>query len=164
MSPLAQLARRAIEVWSLGRVMRTPAGTTPSAPVFVTLHAPSGELRGCIGHLVPVRATLEDEVAMIAVLAASRDPRFPPVAPEEVPDLKIEVDVLGPSEPISDLSALDPARYGVVVLAEGRRGVLLPGIDGIDEAEVQVAIACQKAGINRDMPYRIERFEVTRHR
>lgn len=163
MSPLAQIARRAIEAWSLGRMMRPQSGSSPSAPAFVTLRDRKGELRGCIGHLVPVRSTLEDEIAMLAVLAASRDPRFPPVRPEEVAGLKIEVDVLGPSEPIDDVSLLDPARYGVVVMADTRRGVLLPGIEGVDDADTQLAIACDKAGIEPGTPYRIERFEVTRH-
>lgn len=163
MSPIAQIARRAIEVWSLGRVMRPFTSKTPPAPVFVTLRDPSGELRGCIGHLVPVRASLEDQVAMIAVLAASRDPRFPPVRPEEVPHLKIEVDVLGPAEPVEDLSLLDPSRYGVVVSAEGKRGVLLPGVEGIEDGETQVEVARQRAGIEPDWPIRVERFEVIRY-
>jgi AmmeMemoRadiSam system protein A len=163
MSPIAQIAKRAIEAWSLGRVMRTPAGGTPTAPLFVTLRDPYGELRGCIGHLVPTRKTLEDEVAMIAVLAASRDPRFPPVRPEEVPDLRIEVDVIGPSETVQDLGALDPSRYGVVVWAEGRRGVMLPNVDGVEDAATQVEMARQKAGIEPGGAVNIARFEVTRH-
>jgi AMMECR1 domain-containing protein len=36
--------------------------------------------------------------------SAVRDPRFPPVTPDELPDLSLEISVLSPLEPI------DPAR------------------------------------------------------
>ena len=75
------------------------------------------------------------------------DPRFDPVSASEFNDLVYEVSVLYPPEPIPDLSSLDPQHYGVIVQTTGKRGLLLPGIDGITEVAHQVQIAKQKAGI-----------------
>ena len=60
---------------------------------------------------------------------------------------------------------LDPSRYGVIVTGPGgRRGLLLPDLDGVDTVEEQVRIAAQKGGIDLDFDdYRLQRFEVVRH-
>ena len=55
--------------------------------------------------------------------------------------------MLGEPEPVDGPESLDPARFGVTVLADGRCGVLLPGIEGIATVHEQLAIACEKAGI-----------------
>jgi len=61
---------------------------------------------------------------------------------------------------------LDPSVFGVIVEDEGgsRRGLLLPDIPGIDNAEQQVEIATRKAGIGRDERIRLWRFKVERFR
>ena len=61
---------------------------------------------------------------------------------------------------------LDPSAYGVIVedKAGGRRGLLLPDIPGIDNAEQQVEIAARKAGIRPGEPIRLWRFKVERYR
>jgi AmmeMemoRadiSam system protein A len=131
----------------------------PSAPVFVTLHDREGKLRGCIGTLAAQKQNVFEETAHCAVLAATRDPRFPPVEPDELAQLRIDVTVLHPLEPIEDESQLDPRRYGVVVRdAQGRQGVLLPDLPGIDDAQTQVAIARQKARIPPDTFVQLFRF------
>jgi AMMECR1 domain-containing protein len=61
------------------------------------------------------------------------------------------------------LDELDVKRYGVIVSSGGRRGVLLPDIEGVETVIDQVSIACRKAGIDPDEPYTMERFEVVRH-
>jgi AMMECR1 domain-containing protein len=71
--------------------------------------------------------------------------------------------VLSPSEPCV-LADLDPAVYGVIVLAGVRRGVLLPDLQGVDTVEQQVDIALQKAGIGAGEAFSLERFTVTRYR
>jgi len=73
------------------------------------------------------------------------------------------VDVLKPAEPVTDMRALDPKRYGVIVSCGSRRGLLLPDLEGIDTAEEQVAIARRKAGIGPDEPVQLQRFEVVRY-
>lgn len=82
----------------------------------------------------------------------------------ELPELEYSVDVLGPAEPVIDRSVLDPVRYGVIVSSRGRRGLLLPNLDGVDTVEFQLSIALSKAGIPSDADYSIERFEVIRHK
>jgi AMMECR1 domain-containing protein len=103
------------------------------------------------------------ETARSAVLAATRDPRFPPVSSPELAALSIEVSVLGPEEPIIGPAELDPRRYGVIVRdGNGRQGLLLPDIPGIDEASTQVELARRKAGIEPDASVRLFRFEVSK--
>ncbi len=135
------------------------------APVFVTLRRRDGALRGCIGTLRPVEGDVTAETARNAVLAATRDPRFPPVTPDELPGLDVEVSVLLPEERVAHLAQLDPARYGVVVRdADGRQGVLLPDVPGVDDAEAQVRIARQKGGIAEGVDVTLHRFEVRKYR
>ena len=131
---------------------------------FVSLKE-HGELRGCIGTLTPTRADLAHEICANAISAATADPRFPHVKPHELGELVLDVDVLSEPEPIDFLTELDPKVYGVIVSAEdGRRGVLLPDLAGVDTVEEQVAIAARKGGIDA-MSERlfIERFTVERH-
>jgi AmmeMemoRadiSam system protein A len=130
--------------------------------VFVTLRRLDGSLRGCVGTTEPASASVSAETARSAVLAASRDPRFPPVAEAEVSSLRIEVSVLGASEAVSSPGELDPQRYGVIVheRSTGRRGLLLPAIDGVVDVHTQLAIARKKAGLGPDAVVELSRFEV----
>ena len=132
------------------------------AACFVSLKK-RGDLRGCIGTLTPEDRDLGHEIARNAYGAAFRDPRFPPVRPEELDELTCSVDVLGSPEPC-EMSDLDPARYGVIVNAGWRRGVLLPDLPGVDSVARQVSIALQKAGIAPDEQYSVQRFTVRRFR
>jgi AmmeMemoRadiSam system protein A len=132
------------------------------AACFVTLKK-RGELRGCIGTLEPAEASLGWEIARNAQSSALRDPRFPPVTPDECDALTCSVDVLSPSEPCG-VDDLDPRRWGVIVEAGPRRGVLLPALEGIDTVDAQVSIALQKAGIARGQAYDVRRFLVIRYR
>lgn len=161
---LPAVARRAIEQYLHGEghlSHDSHAVGAPRAPVFVTLRAMDGALRGCVGSVVASQADVVSETARSAVLAATKDPRFPPVSTPELSALLIEVSVLGPEQPVSGPSDLDPSRYGVIVRdGTGRQGLLLPGIPGIDEASAQVDIARRKAGIERGADVRLFRFEV----
>lgn len=165
---LVQLARATIVAFvRQHKVVAPPTEPVPEmqprAGVFVSLHL-SGELRGCIGTIAPTQATVAQEIIANAISAATRDPRFPPVRPDELDDLEISVDVLGAAEPISSASDLDPKRYGVIVELGYRRGLLLPDLEGVDTVEYQVEIALRKAGIRPQEPYRLLRFEVLRYR
>jgi AmmeMemoRadiSam system protein A len=128
--------------------------------VFVTLRDANGQLRGCVGRLEPGEATLGAEVARTARSAAREDPRFSPVSSDELPGLSFEVSVLEPAEPVTERTELDPKEYGVVVTSGARRGVLLPDIDGVDSAEQQVCIACDKGCIDFAEPHQLSRFRV----
>jgi len=166
---LPELARHAIHTYvGERRVARPPAGLAPEvqdrAALFVTLLTPGGELRGCIGSLEPTTENLATETIDRAIAAATADPRFAPVTRAEVPGLTIEVSILTPPEPVDSIDALDPRRYGVVVEDGGRRGVLLPGLTGIDDPDHQVAVARRKAGIPPGLPVHLSRFEVVKYR
>ena len=130
--------------------------------VFVSLHQ-WGRLRGCIGTVYPVTRSLGEEIIRNAVSAGSSDSRFPPVRREELETLTYSVDVLGVPETIFNREELDPKRYGVIVTSGRRRGVLLPNLEGVETVEQQLEIACQKAGIDPDSQYSMERFEVEHH-
>ncbi len=167
--PLVRLARETIERFVKEGVSpepNLPAGAGPErAGVFVSLHNRDGSLRGCIGTTAPTRSTLAEEIVRNAVSAATQDPRFPPVGRDELDGLEVSVDVLGEPEPVSDLSQLDPKRYGIIVrTADGRQALLLPDLEGVDTVEDQLAIVCRKGGIDsRRDRYTLERFEVVRH-
>jgi AMMECR1 domain-containing protein len=82
----------------------------------------------------------------------------------------IDVSVLFPPEPIDSFDQLDPRCYGVIVQSlyqdsrrGGRRGLLLPDIPGIDDAETQVSYARQKAWIAPDEPVQLFRFRVEKY-
>jgi AmmeMemoRadiSam system protein A len=164
---LLSIAREAIDAHARGAPYTPPSLPPPwttSRGVFVTLRTRDGDLRGCIGHMEPLRATLAQEVATCAISSASRDTRFSPVQAHELEGLTIEISLLSPPEPITGIHELDPKRYGVVVSLGDQRGVLLPDIEGIDTARDQVRIARAKAGLRADAPVRLERFEVTKLR
>lgn len=136
---------------------------TTRAGVFVSLKK-QGELRGCIGTILPTQGCAAAEIIRNAVSAATEDPRFHRVTPEELGDLVVSVDILGAPEKISSLNELDPKKYGVIVQRGGRSGVLLPDLEGVDSAEEQVGIACRKAGIGPGEAVEMYRFQVTRYK
>ncbi len=167
---LPTLARRAVEhyvmtgeKWEPSTLEREQLATTASC--FVSIKNSKGELRGCMGTIEPMKAMLADEIVTNAINAATRDPRFPPVAAFELADLHYSVDVLSGAESVS-LDQLNPAEYGVIVEDEegSHRGLLLPDIEGIDTVTKQVEIAARKAGIAPGTPVRLSRFRVKRFR
>ena len=167
MSPLARLAKKTVETFIREGRAPQPEKLTPEmkqrAGVFVSIHK-FGELRGCIGTFEPIRENVAEETITNAISSATRDPRFPPIAPDELKDLSYNVDVLTKPEPIASQDQLDPKRYGVIVEAGFRRGLLLPDLEGVDTVEYQIDICRQKAGIMPDEPVKLYRFEVKRYR
>ena len=164
-----KLARLSLETFvRTGKQLNTlPDGlpdelTDRSAGAFVSLRA-HGQLRGCIGTTGPTTENVAWEIVQNAVSACSRDPRFAPVRVDELNSLEYSVDVLGEPEAISSPAELDVKRYGVIVSCGGRRGLLLPDLDGVDTVEQQIDIARQKGGISSREKYTLERFEVVRH-
>ena len=162
-----ELVREAVEAHVRGTAPPSPPSELPQAlrqpaAAFVCLKK-HGALRGCIGTTMPTQSTLADELIRNAVSAASRDPRFPPVAPHELGALTYSVDVLGAPEAVASMEDLDPKTYGVIVRSGHRTGVLLPDLDGVDTAEMQVDICRQKAGIGGAEPLELMRFQVRRY-
>ncbi len=135
---------------------------TKRAGCFVSLKK-DGSLRGCIGTIAPTKASLAEEIIENAISAATRDPRFDPIEPEELDSLVYSVDVLGEACEITSPEELDVKKYGVIVSKGFKRGLLLPNLEGIDTIEEQISIAMQKAGIPEGEKVKLERFEVVRH-
>lgn len=165
-----ELARLAVERFiGAGTKLAPPAHPqgilAARAGAFVTLRTDDGNLRGCIGTIQPVKPTVAEEIIHNAMSAATRDPRFLPVTPDELQRLMYGVDVLTPPEPASGIADLDPSRYGVIIETfDGRhRGLLLPRIPGIDTVAEQWLAVHLKAGIGLDTPVRVQRFSVTRY-
>lgn len=170
-----KLARRSIETYVRYR-KKTQSDPRPNfisqemyqelmhtkAGAFVSIHK-NGQLRGCIGTTESTADSLFDEIVYCAISACSTDPRFNPVAEEELTALEIKVDRLYPPEEIYDLDELDVEKYGVIVEQGRKRGLLLPNLEGVDTIEQQVSIAKQKAGIYDDDDLKYYRFEVERH-
>ena len=136
--------------------------TSRRAGAFVSLHK-DGNLRGCIGTIMATQNTLAEEILQNAISACSRDPRFSPVTEDELDDIEYSVDVLGEPERVFDVKDLDVRRYGVIVENGGRRGLLLPDLEGVDTVEEQIAISKRKAGIRPEEKVSLWRFEVIRH-
>ena len=132
------------------------------AGAFVSIHK-NGALRGCIGTIAPTCPCVAEEILQNAISAGTNDPRFPMITPDELPWLEMSVDVLDEPEPISSTDQLDVKRYGVIVRSGHKRGLLLPNLDGVDNVNQQINIACQKAGIPAGEEISLERFEVVRH-
>ena len=134
-----------------------------STGVFVTIRQ-AGNLRGCIGTIMPHSSSLASEICANVIAAGSSDPRFPSITADELDDLIYEVAVLHEPESCT-LANLNPTIYGIVVnTPDGRRGIMLPGLEGISSVDEQVMTAALKGGIalGRDEVF-YQRFRVTRH-
>ncbi len=166
--PYVRLARQAIEA-----VVRKESN--PKIPdlipkemlenrggTFVSIKTSAG-LRGCMGTIAGTQVNIAEEIIENAIKAATGDPRFPAIEPDELTNLIISVDVLSKSESVEDINSLNPKEYGVIVTSGYRRGLLLPNLQGIDTIKDQIDIALNKAGIRKDEEYSVERFTVTRH-
>ncbi len=163
-----RLARETIECYVRTGCLPKPPGELPKelnerrAGVFVSIKK-DGRLRGCIGTIQAVQASIAEEIRHNAVSACSQNPRFSPVRSEELERLSVSVDVLGDTERIASPAELDVKRYGVIVTRGYRRGLLLPNLEGVNTVEEQIAIAKQKAGIREGEEVELQRFEVVRH-
>ena len=135
--------------------------TSEKAGVFVCIKK-EGQLRGCIGTILPSYDNTLKETCALAVSAGTSDPRFLPVGADELDDLVYTVDVMGEPVP-AKIPELDEKRYGVIVSSGRRRGLLLPNLEGVDSVQEQIDIASRKGGISPGEDIEIERFTVERH-
>ena len=167
MHPLVKLAKDTIENYVRDGTIPRPNELTPEmverSGVFVSLKV-GGLLRGCIGTYEPATANVAEEVITNAISSATRDPRFPPVTPDELSDLEYSVDVLTSPETVKSEAELDPKRYGIIVESGKRKGLLLPNLEGVDTAARQIEICRSKAGISSHEPVKLYRFRVKRYR
>ena len=170
---LLEIARSAVRVAvgaasgaALALTVRDMAGPELRAAAFVTL-TEGGRLRGCMGTLNP-RQLVSDAVAAAAMTVALDDPRFFPLDADELPDLRVEVSILGTPVPLSDPGSFVRGADGVIVSRGRYTGLLLPEVAtdrGWDGPRMLTA-ACHKAGLEgtawRDPATRSSRFRTVR--
>ena len=171
---LLQIARASVDARLRGQAEPSLAADPPAlrelGASFVTLTL-EGRLRGCIGSIEPHRPLGED-LRHNARMAALRDPRFPPLRPEELEAVRFGVSVLGPRRPLhfrteaEARAQLRPGVDGLILSCEGQRGVFLPQVweqlptprDFLDQLK-------RKAGLSPGFwspAVQLERFEVTK--
>lgn len=167
MHPLVRLAKKTVDAYvRKGEVFqpkRLTAEMKEQSGVFVSIHK-LGELRGCIGTFEPQHDNVAEEIVANAISSAARDPRFLPVTKKELKNLDYSIDVLSKPERVESQKQLDPKRYGVIVEAGWRKGLLLPDLEGVNTVDEQVEICRLKAGIEPDEEVELYRFEVKRYK
>jgi len=127
---LLAIARKAIESELKGA---KPPSFEVDSPIlkenrgaFVTIHE-NGELRGCIGLIrgyKPLYKTVEE----MAVAAAFRDPRFPPLRRDELNKIDIEISALTPLRKITDINEIEVGKHGIYIEKGLHSGLLLPQV------------------------------------
>lgn len=119
---------------------------------FVTLKTQADDhLRGCIGTF-SADTPLHKCVQQMAVSAASRDPRFRAVEPDELEHLTIEISVLSPRERIQDPETIEVGKHGVCITHGMHHGVLLPQVPTEHgwNRDTFLEHLCLKAGLPTD--------------
>ena len=126
---------------------------------FVTLHK-NGELRGCIGQIVPMDM-LYITIQNMAIAAAFEDPRFYPLKKEEYPSLEFEISVLSPFEKIKNIGEIEVGKHGLMISKNMYHGLLLPQVPtefGWD-LDTFLRQLCRKAGLG-DNAYKEPGIEI----
>ena len=150
---LLAIARRALEArvrresepaLEQDGALETPCGA------FVSIHR-GHELRGCLGRL-------EDDWAIARVVAhlgravADSDPRFAPVAIEDLEALSIEISALSPEREVRSVQDIELGRHGLIIERGHQRGLLLPQVATEHRWDVETFLAhtCRKAALPTD--------------
>jgi len=152
---LLQIARRTLESYVEKREMPEMEENDPTLNqemgAFVSLYK-NGQLRGCIGSMVG-KGPLYKTVQNMVIAAATEDPRFSPVAENELKSIDIEISVLSLMEKIDDPEKIVMGRHGVMVQSGFRSGVYLPQVAteaGWNREEFMDSLCLHKAGIAAD--------------
>lgn len=168
-----RIARESLDAYVEGRDMRSfvvPEIFNEKAGAFVTLNLhPGGELRGCIGYPEPFFPLLKSVVK--AAEGSAEDPRFPPLRPEELAKIVVEVSLLTPPQTIEVKKPKELPKHiqvgedGLIVAQGPYRGLLLPQVaaeEGWDASEF-LSEACIKAGLLADAWFesstRVKKFQ-----
>lgn len=168
-----RMAREALDAFVEHRPMRSfviPKSFEEKAGAFVTLTVhPSGDLRGCIGYPEPFFPLLKSVVK--GAEGAAEDPRFPPVRPDELGGLLVEVSLLTPPQLIEVKKPRELPKHvsigedGLIVAQGPYRGLLLPqvAVEWKWDAAEFLSEACMKAGLLPDAWFepttRVKKFQ-----
>ncbi len=132
---------------------------------FVTINI-EGNLRGCIGHIIP-REPLIEGIKENAINAAFRDPRFPSLTKEEFDRIEIEISILTPPKklPYTDakdlLKKLRPGIDGLIIKKGSYEATFLPQVwEQLPKKEEFLSHLCLKAGLSADS-WKTEKLQVS---
>lgn len=151
---LLKIARASLESAVTGSPLQEflglPGKFKQDCGAFVSLHK-AGELRGCIGYIMPISPLFETVVEM-AKAAALHDNRFEPVISAELEEIDIEISVLTPPAPIKTLDEFVIGRHGIIISLEGRQAVFLPqvAVEQNWDKPTTLMHLCRKAGLPFD--------------
>ena len=151
-SILLKLAHTAIESTLTGQKISLDPPSPHLAELrgaFTTIYV-RGELRGCVGYVLPVHS-LYRTVAETARSAAFEDTRFLPISGEETADLEVSLSILSPTQTIRP-EEVEIGKHGLLISQHGRRGLLLPQVPvehGWDRV-IFLEQTCRKAGLPMD--------------
>lgn len=157
---LVSLARKSIEYYLKTR--QTPYIPPENIPYenlkkpgasFVTLETKQGSLRGCIGSILPHRPLYED-IIHNAISAAVSDPRFVPLSPAELDNIKVKVSVLTYPQPVEYtdwvdlLEKIQPYIDGIIIKYRNHSATFLPDVwQDLPDKHQFLAHLCVKAGL-----------------
>ncbi|MFW9804986.1 MAG: TIGR00296 family protein [Candidatus Thorarchaeota archaeon] len=163
---LVKLARQTVDSYVVDKTKPSPPNDAPTklwekSGVFVTLNVlerGQARLRGCIGRPYPTQPLIEATIDS-SVDSAVNDPRFRPVAPDELDQIIVDLSVLTPPQkleyanPDELLSLVQVGRDGLIVIRGMMRGLLLPQVPVQYSWDTKTFLehTCQKAGLPSDL-------------
>lgn len=159
---LLGLARQTlVDYFKTGEKIRLKDSQVPDkalckkAATFVTL-TEKGDLRGCIGSLIPKKKLYED-VINNALMAGFGDPRFMPISKDEITKVKIEISILSAAKPYQHnsinelLDQIEIGKHGIVLQQNFFQATFLPQVwDDIPDKKQFLEALSQKAGLSKD--------------
>jgi AmmeMemoRadiSam system protein A len=134
----------------LPEASQKPAGVDVPRGCFVSLHTPDGTLRGCLGTFDDGTPLIQN-VEVMAIAAATRDPRFEPLEARELEGCVIEISALTARQ-AARKNEVRIGQHGLWIERGGRRGVLLPqvAVEHGWDVETFLQFTCKKAGLPPD--------------
>lgn len=149
---LLELARKTVEEKSREFNGEPHKDTLEKQGCFVTLTI-NGQLRGCIGHIIPVYP-LYQGVIENAFAAAFRDPRFLPVSSKELTLLKYEISILTlpvvvEYSSVTELeSIIQKEKDGIIIEHKNLSATFLPQVwKDLPDFDSFFSHLCMKAGL-----------------
>ncbi len=148
-----------IQIWQGENIkLHYPADSLFQKPlaVFVTAKK-NGEVRGCVGTLLPREKSLADEILKNLKMAFSQDPRHRPIQKDEVPGMEIYISALSSPKLLSKPYQINPARDAILMRSGSKEALALPG-----EAKTLrylIAFLKAKAGLRNPDPYLLYRLQ-----
>jgi uncharacterized protein len=154
---LVKAARAAVLNHFFGKDIKLN-GLEQKTGLFVTINNyPKLSLRGCMGLIEPTKP-LKDAVILISKSAAFADDRFKPLQHNEMDKVVFEVAVIGQPElirgkmPEDYIRSIQPGKDGIIIDADGHRGLLLPEASSGRNITPEMALnmTCRRAGLLDD--------------